>query len=98
MAFAENLDDFLDTTHGFAVAATYQGASTVNGIFDNEYFEDTVGQGAGAESTRPVFVCKASDVPTVAHGHTLLIGATTYHVIAVEPDGQGMTRLVLEKQ
>jgi hypothetical protein len=92
MAFTEDLAEFL-STDDFAVAATYNGATTVNGIFDNDYINDSA-----MESSRPRFVCKQSDVPAVAHGDTLVVSAVTYHVASVEPDGTGLVTLVLEKQ
>ncbi len=98
MAFTEDPSEFLDTTHGFAVVATWKGTTSVNGIFDDDYFEDGVGQGPGAESSQPRFLCRSSDVPAVAQNDTLAIGAVNYVVTSVHPDGTGMTLLILEKQ
>lgn len=97
MAFTESAGDFLDTTHGFAVSATVDG-SPVNGIFDNEYFDDTVGAQMGADSSQPAFLCAAADVSSATINSTVVIGATTYKVTSVQPDGTLMTRLVMEKQ
>lgn len=94
MAFTEDLAQFLDTDD-FAVAATYNGSTTVNGILDQEYYEVGVGD-AGVESSQPVFLCRTADVPAAAHGDTLLIDAITYKVRGVQPDGTGLTRLALK--
>jgi len=76
--------------------ATYNGATTVNGIFDNEYFE--IGSGTpGMEGSQPSFICRAADVSAAAQGDTLLINSITYTVVAVQPDGNGMVRLVLRE-
>ncbi len=96
MAFTEDLTEFLDTTHGFAVAATYNGTTTVNGIFDDEYFEVGIGT-PGVEGSQPSFICRAADVSAAVQGDTLLIGSTTYTVVNVQPDGTGMIRLVLRE-
>lgn len=96
MAFSEDPSEFLDTTHGFAVAATYNGTTTVNGIFDNDYFE--IGAGTpGMEGNQPSFLCRAADVPSAAQNDTLLINSVTYTVVAVQPDGTGFVRLVLRE-
>jgi hypothetical protein len=92
VAFAEPLGAFFDTV-GFAVSATLAGVS-VQGIFDNEYYEP-MGEVQGAS---PVFTLPTASASTAAHGQSLVIGATTYKVRGVEPDGTGVTLLRLEKQ
>lgn len=92
-------DDDRDTMLAdFGVAATVNGATPVTGIFDDAYFEDGIGQGPGAESSKPAFTCKTSDVASATQGQTLVVGATTYHIVNIRPDGQGWTLLILEKQ
>lgn len=94
MAFAEDLAPFFSTSD-FAVSALYNGATTVNGILDLAYLEPL---GNAVEGSAPVFTCAAADVPVVAQGDTLAIGAATYKVRGVEPDGTGIVVLRLEKQ
>jgi len=101
MAFTEDFSDFFDTDD-FAVAATItigEGSpGTVNGIFDDEYF-DEVGVGSlGVEGSKPAFHCAAADVPSIAHGDSVVISGTTYHVVNVRPDGTGLVTLLLEDQ
>jgi len=96
MAFTEDLDEFLSTSD-FAVSALLNGVTTVNVIFDKEYFEGGAGF-AGVQSNQPKALGKTSDFSSVVHGHTLVISGTTYNVVGVEPDGTGMTTLRLEKQ
>lgn len=98
MAFAEDLDEFLDTTQGFAVTATYQGATSVNGIFDGSYAEANAGGGAAIVGSRPTFLCKLASVPSVAQGHALVVNSTNYVVAEIHEDGQGMVLLVLTEQ
>jgi hypothetical protein len=86
----------------FAVAATYVksggGTSTVNGIFDNEYFGADAQAGVLFVSAQPRFLIRSSDLPTGAtFGDTITISAIAYTVRVIQPDGTGMTTLVLEK-
>lgn len=94
MAFAEPLSVFFDP-NDFAVVALYNGATTVNVIFDAEYTEPL---GNDVQGSAPVAWCQASLLPGVAHGDTLVINATTYKVRGVEPDGTGVLLLRLEEQ
>jgi hypothetical protein len=43
-------------------------------------------------------VCKAADVATDPAGGTLVIDSETWTIVRGEPDGTGMTRLVLEAE
>ena len=89
MAIVENFPSFLAD---FGVAATVDGVA-VTGIFDNDY-GDPLGLVAGS---RPVLQVIASAVPSVDLGDAVTIGALSYTVAEIQPDGTGMTRLVLEK-
>ena len=95
--FTEDLTEFLDTTYGFAVTATYNGSTSVNGIFDAEYFEPDAGF-AGIQSSQPVFLCRTVDVASASQQQTLVVASVTYKIVGIEPDGMGMTMLRLEKQ
>ena len=93
MAFAEDLSVFFNEDD-FAVAATLQGVA-VSGIFDEEYTEPL---GNVVEGKTPIFQCRAADVPSVAHGQTLVVGGRTFKVRGVEPDGTGVVLLRLQEQ
>ena len=92
MPFAEDLSVFLQT-QDFATAATYQGSATVNGIFDNQYFE-----GMNFQGSAPVFMCRTADVASAAHGQSLVVDGITYKIVGVEPSGTGISTLRLERQ
>lgn len=94
MAFAEDLAPFFSTSD-FAVAALWNGANSVNVIFDAEYTEALRGV---VEGSGPTALCAASSMPGVAHGDTLVVNGTTYKVRGVEPDGTGVVLLRLEEQ
>lgn len=95
MAFSEEFGEFLDPQE-FATSAIYNAVTAIAGIFVNAYAEAALGL-AGLQATVPLFVCVAADVDADPTGKTLLIGTTTYTVMRGEPDGTGMTRLVLRK-
>lgn len=93
MAFAEDLSVFFAEAD-FAVAATLNGVA-VSGIFDEAYHEPL---GSIMEGRSPQFVCAAAAAPSAAHGQTLAIGARTFKVCGVEPDGTGVVLLRLQEQ
>lgn len=91
MAFTEDLSVFFDTD-GFALAATYNGASAVKVIFDAAYLENL-----GVAGTNPMALGRASDFAAPV-GKTLLIGATTYTIRNFRPlDDGAIVVLELEK-
>lgn len=92
MAFTEDLTPFFFTTD-FAVTGMLAG-SHVTGIIDTPYLE-ALGE---VEGRQPVFFLPTASAPSVAHGQELVIGAKTYKVRGVEPDGTGVTLLRLEEQ
>jgi hypothetical protein len=93
MAFVEDLAPFF-STDDFAVDATLGGVD-VRVIFDAAYLEPL---GNMVEGVGPVATIATADAASAAHGTNLVIGATTYKVRGIEPDGTGVTLLRLEKQ
>ena len=84
----------------FGVTATYTplggSASNVKGIFDNEFFEAAVGE-VGVAIQQPRFVCRSSDISTAVEGDALIVNSVDYTIRVVQPDGTGVTTLVLEQ-
>ena len=98
--FATDLDVFFDAdTHGIACVYTPQGgsASTITGIFNNEYYAMGGGE-VDVESSQPVFYTKSGNLTTATHGDTMVIDSVTYKIINIRPDETGMTEVALEKQ
>ena len=92
---------FFDTDD-FATASSYTptggSASTVNGIFDNEFFEVDPLSGVGVVSAQPRFICAMADLPSGAvSGDAITVDSTAYTVRVIQPEGTGVTTLVLEK-
>lgn len=93
MAFTEDLALFF-STNGFADDAVLSGVA-VKGILSRP-FQVAGLAGAGSESTAPVFTLPTADVPTDPVGQEVEIGDDTYTIQGVQPDGTGVSRLLLE--
>ena len=88
----ELLSDFgSSSTFGDTSAGS---SATITALLKREYFEESAGE-ATVQSSQPVAVVRTSDVPNVAHGDTLAVSGTTYYVIEVSPDNEGLTQLRL---
>jgi len=70
-------------------------AVAVTGIFDNGFALGSVGH-FGMASTQPSLTTSTANVPANPIGMPVVVGATAYLVAAHEPDGTGMSRLLLE--
>jgi len=95
-----DLSDFFDTDEfGISVIVSVGTVfeSTINGIFDNEYFEVDTGQ-ANISSSVPMLMCRTLDVDDVIYGHKVTIDNNDYKVRDIQPDGTGITNLILEAQ
>ena len=80
-------------SHLSNATATLNGVE-VAGIFDNAYHAGDIG--IGMASTQPAFTTLTANVTGVAVGQLLVIHGTSYYVAAHEPDGTGMSLLLLE--
>ena len=85
----------------FGVSATYtsDGGTPVfiTVLFDKPYVGVSQGGEALVESSNPTALCKTLDVGDADHAATLKIKGTTYNVVGVQPDNEGMTLLELEE-
>lgn len=72
----------------------------VEGIFSNGYSAPDL-SGAGFSSREPMFTCLAADAAGVVDKESIAVThqgvTTTYKVAEIEPDGTGLTTLVLKK-
>lgn len=98
--FASDLDAIFDTDE-YAQTVTYirQGyaSAQIPVIFDNEY-SVTLGVGEpGMGVPSPQALCKTADVANASRGDTFVVGGTTYYVQEVQPDGTGITTLILSR-
>lgn len=69
----------------------------VTGIFDREYV--SINDGIGMASSRPAYLLPTSEAPAAPEEMILMIAKTgeRFIVQAHEPDGTGVTALILEK-
>jgi len=72
------------------------GGQSIEGIFDNAYLQGEVG-GNGMAGAQPMFTLATSNVPANAVGASLVVNATNYRIAAHEPDGTGVSTLMLER-
>lgn len=84
-------DAFFNTAE-FAVPGVLDGAAVV-GILDKGYALGAVGM-VGMAGAQPVFTCPTPAGDPV--GQLLTVGSDSYVVAAHEPDGTGVSRLLLE--
>ena len=89
-----DLDTFLNSDE-FGVNITYD-AGTIKGVFDNEFIESNQDE-ISVEDFQPQVIVKSSDIPGLSHGDTMTIESVDYNVIGIQPDGTGLTLVILSK-
>jgi hypothetical protein len=90
---------FETESHGVSATITINGsASVIKVILNKEYFAIDPGTGMEIESFQPVTTGRTADMSSVEIGDTIQIQSVTYNIISVQPDGTGVTQLVLETQ
>jgi hypothetical protein len=65
-------------------------------IFD-KVPSDIAFSGIAVESAKPQAMCRDIDVAGVTHGHHLTIGGEDWDITDIQPDGTGITVLILTK-
>lgn len=71
---------------------------TIKGIFDSPHNPLSVGGEMQFSVQETYITVETSDVSDIAYGSTLTISDDSYVVTDVQPDGTGMSVLMLEKQ
>lgn len=95
--FTEPLAAFFRTA-GFGVAVTLDGQAR-EAIFDNEHQLSPFGPAAvgGMATSQPMLTVATADVPANPVGKAAVVGSTTYTIVEHQPDGTGVSRLMLER-
>lgn len=88
--FSEDLSGFL-VSGELGDIATIAGVD-VRGVFDRPYVETLDHAGH-----RPTFTCASDDVLGVSRGDAVFVDGITYTVVGIEPDGTGLTTLILSE-
>ena len=78
----------------YGTTVTKTDASTFTGIFDNDFLAVDLDE-SEVESTEPTLLARTVDVSGLAHGDSLTISAVSYTVRGIQPDGTGMTQIML---
>lgn len=97
MPFEEDLSLFLSSDEfGSVATATTRHGEVVQFqvIFDNGYAAQF---GGLADATGPSALARSADVADLVQGSVVDIGAETWAVADMQPDGTGMTTLLLRK-
>lgn len=90
-----DLDVFINENE-FAVEVTLASGQKIKGIFDDEFRALNMQDGQVA-SSGPQVICKSSDVASIELNTVLMINETEYKVIERQPDGTGLTTLILSR-
>ena len=94
MSLPEDLSVFFSTAE-FAESVTLNG-QPAQAIFDNGFALGAVGL-AGMAGVQPTLTLPTASVPASPIGVAAVVNATNYLVAAHEPDGTGVSRLLLER-
>ncbi len=89
--FAESLGLYFKD---FGVQAQL-GNDPVTGIFDSPYA--LAEGGFGAACLKPTFVCRTNCIPEEPVGASLLLAGVAYTIVEHQPDGTGVSTLLLER-
>jgi hypothetical protein len=97
----EDWDVFFDPAD-FGSAATWdtQGGELVdlNGIFEEAREVALTGEAVGVSAVHSVLTVASVEVPaSAAQGDDLEISAVNFLVVDLQPDGSGLTRVILER-
>ena len=78
----------------YGTTVTKADTSTFTAIFDNDFLAVDLDE-SEVESTEPTLLARTADVSGLAHGDSLTISAVSYTVRGIQPDGTGMTQIML---
>jgi hypothetical protein len=99
MAFTEDFSVFFDD-NGFGVDFAYTpkvgNAISATGIFDAAYF-GAEGAEVTVTSSQPRIVYQTSLIPEPLYGDAITVNDEDYTIVGIQPDGTGITTLILEK-
>jgi hypothetical protein len=76
----------------FAATSCTIGGVAVSAIFSNRADDSLLAAG-----TQPVLTVESSAVAATARGTAVVVNGTNYTVAKIEPDGTGISRVILEK-
>lgn len=90
-----DLNNTFFNTSEFADVAIINGGA-VNGQFDNDYYGSEF-ESIEVQGKQSSFTCATSDVPNIKKNTAVRVCGSDYLVTKPEPDGTGVTVLVLQR-
>jgi hypothetical protein len=87
--------DRLESIRALGGRLVFVGGTEAWAIYDNGYVES--GETPGVEGRQPTLLCRSKDVSGAQKDTPIEVGDELYRVKRVEPDGTGMTRLLLKR-
>ena len=87
----ENDDDRLAVLEDFGVDVEVKGRVII-AVFDDGFLDSL-----GSWVTTPILTVRTKDVADVDRGDTMNINNVAYTLSEKQPDGQGMTNVILQK-
>lgn len=93
MAFVEDFTPFLSNAE-FAVPCTLPGGAVVQVIFDDAHQAALTNS---FEASAPTALGTTAELSALQHGSALQINGRAWSVEGIQPDGTGITRLILER-
>lgn len=91
LMFSEDLTPFFDDEFAGDQLVIQKTGAIFNGIFDRDYIDTNEIQGFA-----PVITCATVDASGLQRGDVIERGKELYKFIYEEPDGTGVSRLILE--
>ena len=93
----ETSQDRLTVLNDFGVDVTI-GSSKIKAIFDNPHQDITIGGEVPFSIQECSITARTADLTSVGQGSILVIDSVNYAVTDIQPDGTGMTMVMLERQ
>jgi hypothetical protein len=93
----QDLLNFFDVeAHGKTASISINGvSSSISVIFNKEYLA-IEGESVDVDGYEPVVHCRSSDVSGVDTADTITIDSVSYNIVNIQPDGTGVTVLILQ--
>ena len=91
----DDIRDMIDDEQGFSTDISWDGSThMIKGIFDAP-FTGISSMTGNIETSSPAVNVKSSDVIGIKHGDYITVNSLRYKVNGLQPDGNGMTLIIL---
>lgn len=84
-------------TNAAVAAKLLTDAATLNGVAVTGKFGDAYVEQFGVAGSSPMFTLEDASAVGAQQGFSLVHGGVSYTVAGIQPDGSGMTRLLLQE-